>query len=226
VGSRIGQHQILNLLDIPHFGRGRDVNNCVKKLMEVTHRGYLWVEEPVSIDVELISYITGLPSRGENPAQYLDDKTKEKALAEEMKNTYGTERGSCGIIIKRISDATTRLATKLMACKFLRKCRKEEVPVGVVAAATQCTEGTMLSWAPYLLNLFLEDCRDAQDLGTKFHYSWLLILITLIGWREPQYTYFCERTSHCPQQQVHIIGEHFRPQSQKYKCKHVRRVLQ
>jgi hypothetical protein len=117
-------------LDIPHFGRGRDVNNCVKQLMEVTHGGYLWVEEPVSIDVELIVYITGLPSRGESPVQFLDDKTKEKALAEEMKKMYGTERGSCRIIIKRISDATTRLATKLMACKFLRKCRKEEVPVG------------------------------------------------------------------------------------------------
>jgi hypothetical protein len=113
-------------------------------------------------------------------------------LAEEMKKTYGTERGSREIIIKRISDATTRLATKLMACKFLRKCRKEEVPVGVVTAAAQCTEGTMLSWAPYLLNMFLEDCKDAQDLGTEFHYSWLLILIALVGWREPKYTYFCE----------------------------------
>jgi hypothetical protein len=55
---------ILNLVDIPHFGRGRDVKNCVKKLMTVTHEGYLWVEELISIDVELISYITGLPSRG------------------------------------------------------------------------------------------------------------------------------------------------------------------
>jgi hypothetical protein len=34
-------------------------------------------------------------SMGESPTQYLDDKTKEKALAEEMKKTYGTERGSC-----------------------------------------------------------------------------------------------------------------------------------
>jgi hypothetical protein len=62
--------------------------------MAVTHRGYLWVEEPVSIDVELIVFITGLPSQGESPMQFLDDKTKEKALAEEMKKTYGTERGS------------------------------------------------------------------------------------------------------------------------------------
>jgi hypothetical protein len=43
-----------------------------------------------------------------------------------------------GIIIKIINDATTRMATKLMACKLLRKCRKEEVPAGVVAAAVQC----------------------------------------------------------------------------------------
>jgi hypothetical protein len=122
---------------------------------------------------------------------------KEKALAEEMKKKYGTERGSRGIIIKRISDAATRMATKIMACKLLRKCRKEEVPVGVVAAATQCVEGTTLSWAPYLLNLFLEDCKDVQDLGTKFHYSWLLILIALIGWKEPKYSFFSTRPNPC-----------------------------
>jgi hypothetical protein len=29
------------MLDILHFGRGRDVRKCVKQLMEVTHGGYL-----------------------------------------------------------------------------------------------------------------------------------------------------------------------------------------
>jgi hypothetical protein len=47
----------------------------------------------------------------------------------------------------------------------------------------------------YLLNMLLHDCIDVRDLGTKFHYSWLLMLISLIEWREPQYTYFCEHTS-------------------------------
>jgi hypothetical protein len=59
---------ILSLLEIPHFGRGHDVNNCVKKLREDTHRGYLWVEYPISIDVELIAYITGLPYQRETHA--------------------------------------------------------------------------------------------------------------------------------------------------------------
>jgi hypothetical protein len=92
---------------------------------------------------------------------FLDEKTKEKALEEEMKKKYGTDRGTRGIIIKRINDVATKLGTQILACKLLIKCRREEVPAGVVAVAAQCAEGTSMSWAPYLLNLFLDDCKDA-----------------------------------------------------------------
>jgi hypothetical protein len=54
-----------------------------------------------------------------------------------------------------------------------------------------------MSWAPYLLNSFLEDCKDAQDWGSEFHYSWLLILIALMGWQEPTYNLFLPRTGKC-----------------------------
>jgi hypothetical protein len=54
------------------------------------------MDRPISIDVDLIAEITGLPTDGEKPEQYLDEKTKEKALAEEMKKTYGIVRGSQG----------------------------------------------------------------------------------------------------------------------------------
>jgi hypothetical protein len=38
------------------------------------------------------------------------------------------------------------------------------------------------------------DCKDAQDLGTEFHYSWFLTLIAFnVGWREPEYVVFCNR---------------------------------
>jgi hypothetical protein len=46
-------------------------------------------------------------------------------------------------------------------CKLLRKCCREEVLARIVAVATQFIEGTIVSWAPYLLNLFLDDCKDA-----------------------------------------------------------------
>jgi hypothetical protein len=116
--------------------------------MAVTHGGYLWMEQLVSIDVELITYIIGFPSRGEDLVQFLEEKTKQKALVEEIKKKYGTERGSCGINIKHISDVATRMATKIMACKFLRKFHNEEVSTEVVAVASHCVEGTTLSWAP------------------------------------------------------------------------------
>jgi hypothetical protein len=80
-----------------------------------------------------------------------------------------------------------------LACKMLIKCCREEVSAGVVAVAAQCTEGTSMRWTQYLLNLFLDDCKDAQDLGTEFHYSWLIKLIAFMGWKEPRYVVFCTR---------------------------------
>jgi hypothetical protein len=77
-------------VDIPHFDRGKEVNNCINKLLEILHRGFLWMEEPIYIDMELIVFITGLSSMGESHMQYLDEKTKEKYITEETKKTYGT----------------------------------------------------------------------------------------------------------------------------------------
>jgi hypothetical protein len=54
----------MNLLEIPHFGRGKDVNSCVKQLLALVHRVILWMERHVSIDVDLIAEITGLPIDG------------------------------------------------------------------------------------------------------------------------------------------------------------------
>jgi hypothetical protein len=85
------------------------------------------------------------------------------------------------------------MATKIMVWKMLQKYCKEEVTVRVIATAALNTSGNLFSWAPYLLNLFLDDSQETRNLGTKFHYSWLIILIALIGWKEPPYYHFCER---------------------------------
>jgi hypothetical protein len=103
------------------------------------------LDKLISIDIELIENITGLPSRGMDPTQFLDEKTKEKALAEEMKNKYGTDRGTQGIILKRINDVTTQMGGKILACKLLRKCHREEVPTRVVAVVAQCAKGNIVS---------------------------------------------------------------------------------
>jgi hypothetical protein len=157
---------IMNLLEIPHFGCGKDVGNCVKQLLERVHGGILWMDRSVHIDVDLIEKITGFPTSGVKPEDYLENKARDKEIAEEVKAQFGTNRGNRGIVIKDINDPAMRFSMKLMACKLLRKCRKEEAPTGVIAAVVQCAKGIVLSWVPYLLNQFLIDCRDAQDNGT------------------------------------------------------------
>lgn len=174
------------------------------------------MDKRMLIDVELIANIKGLPSQGMDPAHFLDDKAKEKALAEEMKKKYGTDRGTRGIIIKRINDAATQLGAEILAYKLLRKFRREEVQDGVVAVAAQCAEGTTVSWASYLLNLFLDDCKDAQDLGTEFHYSWLITLIAFMGWKEPRYVVFGIRPK--PNRGVRYLLLRAKPEARRKKA--------
>jgi hypothetical protein len=43
-----------------------------------------------------------------------------------------------------------------------------------------------MNWAQYLVNQLELDCKEAQDQGYEFHFSWLLILITFIAWEMPK----------------------------------------
>jgi hypothetical protein len=63
-------------------------------MLTVTHGGDIWLDKHILIDVDLIAKIIGLPIRGMDPALFLDDKTKDKVLVEEMKKKYGTDRGT------------------------------------------------------------------------------------------------------------------------------------
>jgi hypothetical protein len=49
---------IMNLLDIPHFGHSKNVRLYVKQLVTRVHGGILWMDRPIPIDVTLISNIT------------------------------------------------------------------------------------------------------------------------------------------------------------------------
>jgi hypothetical protein len=73
--------KILGLVDLPHFGRGQHAIACIKQLLSVMHGGDIWLENLESINVEIITNITGFPSRGMDPMHFLDEKSREKALA-------------------------------------------------------------------------------------------------------------------------------------------------
>jgi hypothetical protein len=43
-------------------------------------------------------------------------------------------------------------------------------------------EGLQMNWVIYLVNQLEQDCREAQDQGYEFNFSWLLILVAFITW--------------------------------------------
>jgi hypothetical protein len=92
---------------------------CIKKMLASMHGGDIWLDKPIPINVELITQITCLPTGGMDPVVILDNKSKEKTLAEEMKKKYGTDRGTRGIVIKRINNVVRQLGTKILSFKLL-----------------------------------------------------------------------------------------------------------
>ena len=72
----------------------------------------------------------------------------------------------------------------------MRKCRPYEVPTPVIRIAVNCAEGYSYKWAAYIVKEFLEDIHDAQEKGRPFHYFWLIVLIALVGWQEPNEAQF------------------------------------
>jgi hypothetical protein len=49
-----------------------------------------------------------------------------------------------------------------------------------------------MNWSKYLADQLELDCREVQDQGYEFHFSWLLILIAFIAWEMPEDVVFPE----------------------------------
>ena len=109
-----------------------------------------------------------------------------------MKECFRLTKGKRGYQTSAIQHHNIRFTAELLACKLMRKCRPYEVPALIVSIAANCAEGYIYNWAAYIAKEFLEDSRDVQEKGRTFHYSWLIILISLIGWKEPTEVQFID----------------------------------
>ena len=78
------------------------------------------------------------------------------------------------------------LTCQLIAEKLVRKNRPTQVTGFVVDLVGKCAEGLQMNGAKYLVNKLELDCREAQDQGYEFHFTWLLILIVFITWEMPE----------------------------------------
>ena len=83
----LDQSGLFSLLYIPRFSRREEVNSYVKQLLESFDAGYLWINEQIFVDVELIVVITGLPLAGIDPSPYLREY-QDTLLKAKMKDKY------------------------------------------------------------------------------------------------------------------------------------------
>ena len=74
----------------------------------------------------------------------------------------------------------------ILAIKIIWKNQPIQCNLGVVECAQKCAKGLQMNWSLFLLNQLLEDFVAAQAEERSFSYSWLLILISLVAWMEPE----------------------------------------
>jgi hypothetical protein len=145
------------------------------------------------VDPTLIHQITGLSVKGPDPQQFYPGKASDHSLAQRIKEAYGeVEKGKRGYKVASIQDGTVCLTCQLIAGKLVRKNCPTQVTGFMVDLAGKCVEGMQMNWVNYLVNELEKDCREAQDLGYEFHYSWLIILITFVTWKMPEGATFPE----------------------------------
>jgi len=146
----------------------------------------------MSIDTQLIVWITILPTQREEPFPLFTNKANEKELLERMKEKYEIYSVACGLDWAIITNYKTGFATQDFACKILRKFHKYQVPERAIVVAKKCVVGLMMNLFTFSVNQLFLDYRDAQERGTKFHYARSLIFITLTAWRSPKETQILE----------------------------------
>ena len=111
-------------------------------------------------------------------------KDRDTMPMNKMKDKYDLSRDTKGFLISSINDHIVRFTTKVLATKLLRKMRPNQRTACTIAVVELCVKGVHMNWSYYLLNELLEDVEESLEKVIAFHYSWLLILISFVGWSE------------------------------------------
>ena len=128
---------LLNLLRIPHFGCGVEVNGMVRIVLSCVHGGYLWLGHKVDLNIDLIHHIIGLSKTGQVPKTNITGKTKDSKLSPTLVAKYKLQRGGRAYDISRLTDDTLRFIASLLAGRLLTKVLPKEVTRSVINLAIQ-----------------------------------------------------------------------------------------
>ena len=76
------------------------------------HGSYLWLDNHIYVDVELIFSITGLPKAGIIPTPFFTGKEQDTNLVSRMKEKHNLARDKRGFSISSINDTSIWFAKK------------------------------------------------------------------------------------------------------------------
>ena len=99
--ERVGRAGLMNWIFMPHFVHNTYINTYMRQLLVCFHRGWLWLDRPYSVDVDLIAMIMGLPKEEGDPTLYLAQKNTTR-----MKQKYKLQLPNKGFLIGTIEDAS------------------------------------------------------------------------------------------------------------------------
>lgn len=115
-------------------------------------------------------------------------KSLHRKLVVRLTKEFNLSKGGRAYDVTDIRDQALRFTIQLLAICMLRKCRPNEVLAATVKLAAQAKEGQTYNWCLYLSNQFMEDYAQVPEYNQSFHYSWLLVLMEFIMWKEPKHS--------------------------------------
>ena len=105
---------LLNLLQIPHFGRSNEINVVVKVFLSCIHRGHLWLDRGVDIMIDLIHWIMGLSKTGADPMAHFVGKDQDRKLAARLIKKYNLTRGGQAYDATQIEEKPLQFTIQLL----------------------------------------------------------------------------------------------------------------
>lgn len=84
---------LLNLLRILHFVRSPELNVVVKVFLSCVHDGYLWFDQKIDVNMDVIHRIIGLSKVGTNQASHSIGKNLDRKLAVKLTKEFKLTKG-------------------------------------------------------------------------------------------------------------------------------------
>lgn len=165
--------------------------------MSCVHDGYLWLDSKIDLNIDVIHRITGLSKIGDDLSVHFVGKKTDRKLAAKLTQQLNLKKGTRAYNLANIEDQAIHFTIQLLATRVLRKCRPNEVSAGAIDLALHTKDGKQYNWCFYLFNQFMDDCKVAQEHNHMFHYSWLLIIMAFVTWKEPNHSQFVTPKGEC-----------------------------